>query len=285
MAYERDCKSYPDYSTEHPRYHPEYGYEQPRPARVPQMGIAAGHRRTLSNISSQSNINQAFRSEPDELTSLYDFSHLNLSDTQRRTERPSAGPVNNLQYPNVNRIRDYENLPFHQQNHHNYPSGSQPMPPTSAHNSYDQSVLNSPNNLAFEHGGLLEQTHGNKLRSSLKKYSTSSQKINTCNSDAGTPTNPTPPDSLTSDDSSYLSAKESISSQQSRVRFSPDQQQQLYSYPHFSPQQQQSLLQANKIAFDLTNSPLPQNHFSSSSATTTPNKRMSRRHTGGDMTS
>ena len=35
---------------------------------------------------------------------------------------------------------------------------------------------------------------------------------------SGTPTNPTPPDSLTSEDSSYVSAKDS---QLSRVRFSP----------------------------------------------------------------
>jgi len=38
------------------------------------------------------------------------------------------------------------------------------------------------------------------------------------NSGSGTPTNPTPPDSLTSEDSSYVSAKDS---QISRVRFSP----------------------------------------------------------------
>jgi len=38
---------------------------------------------------------------------------------------------------------------------------------------------------------------------------------------AGTPTNPTPPDSLTSEDSSYVSAKEGSYSSVSRVRFSP----------------------------------------------------------------
>lgn len=63
-----------------------------------------------------------------------------------------------------------------------------------------------------------------KLRSSLKKYGYNrgnSPKINSNNSSssgAGTPTNPTPPDSLTSEDSSYVSAKEGSVS---RVRFSP----------------------------------------------------------------
>lgn len=63
-----------------------------------------------------------------------------------------------------------------------------------------------------------------KLRSSLKKYNYNrgnSPKINSNNSGssgAGTPTNPTPPDSLTSEDSSYVSAKEGSVS---RVRFSP----------------------------------------------------------------
>lgn len=101
--------------------------------------------------------------------------------------------------------------------------------------------------LAFGHGQI---TRG--LRSSLKKYNNHSYKtpngtgqpqqqlqppssslshsmngvsgtllgINTANN---TPTNPTPPDSLTSDDSSYLSAKEGSSvSSHSRVRFSPE---------------------------------------------------------------
>lgn len=62
-----------------------------------------------------------------------------------------------------------------------------------------------------------------KLRSSLKKYNSqkNSGSRSGGSSGGGTPTNPTPPDSLTSDDSSYLSAKDSSSSQ-SRVRFSPE---------------------------------------------------------------
>lgn len=63
------------------------------------------------------------------------------------------------------------------------------------------------------------ETIGNytKLRSSLKR---NNFQITQGHSGGNTPTNPTPPDSLTSDDSSYVSAKESNSSV-GRVRFSP----------------------------------------------------------------
>ncbi|CAG9860928.1 unnamed protein product [Phyllotreta striolata] len=56
-----------------------------------------------------------------------------------------------------------------------------------------------------------------KLRSSLKRTNYQNSQGH---SGGNTPTNPTPPDSLTSDDSSYVSAKESGNSA-SRVRFSP----------------------------------------------------------------
>lgn len=39
---------------------------------------------------------------------------------------------------------------------------------------------------------------------------------------SGSPTNPTPPESLTSEDSSYMSARDSSSNSISRVRFSPN---------------------------------------------------------------
>ncbi|XP_037293251.1 mitogen-activated protein kinase kinase kinase 11 isoform X2 [Manduca sexta] len=59
-----------------------------------------------------------------------------------------------------------------------------------------------------------------KLRSSLKKYKKSSASGGS--SGGGTPTNPTPPDSLTSEtDSSYVSARDA-SSGSARVRFSPE---------------------------------------------------------------
>ncbi|XP_047508669.1 mitogen-activated protein kinase kinase kinase 11 isoform X3 [Pieris napi] len=60
-----------------------------------------------------------------------------------------------------------------------------------------------------------------KLRSSLKKYKKSSASGGS--SGGGTPTNPTPPDSLTSEtDSSYVSARDVSIGSQSRVRFSPE---------------------------------------------------------------
>lgn len=63
------------------------------------------------------------------------------------------------------------------------------------------------------------ETTGNytKLRSSLKR---NNYQATQGHSGGNTPTNPTPPDSLTSDDSSYVSAKDSNCSV-SRVRFSP----------------------------------------------------------------
>ncbi|XP_069966573.1 uncharacterized protein slpr isoform X1 [Bactrocera oleae] len=107
LAYQRDCKSYPDYSYDYnhrlPNYY-DYNYDpqQPHqqstpkhqqqqaqqhyqtrtpPPRVPQMGVsAAGHRRTPSTISNSSNINQGFSFDRDELhaTDLYDYNNLNL---------------------------------------------------------------------------------------------------------------------------------------------------------------------------------------------------------------
>ncbi|XP_056631958.1 mitogen-activated protein kinase kinase kinase 11 isoform X2 [Diorhabda sublineata] len=69
----------------------------------------------------------------------------------------------------------------------------------------------------FERPTTLDTTGYTKLRSSLKR---SNYQSTQGHSGGNTPTNPTPPDSLTSDDSSYVSAKESNSSV-SRVRFSP----------------------------------------------------------------
>lgn len=61
-----------------------------------------------------------------------------------------------------------------------------------------------------------------KLRSSLKKYNKKTS-ASGGSSGGGTPTNPTPPDSLTSEtDSSYVSARDASSGSQSRVRFSPE---------------------------------------------------------------
>ncbi|XP_019867586.1 mitogen-activated protein kinase kinase kinase 9 isoform X2 [Aethina tumida] len=69
----------------------------------------------------------------------------------------------------------------------------------------------------FERPTTLETTGYTKLRSSLKR---NNYQATQGHSGGNTPTNPTPPDSLTSDDSSYVSAKDSNCSV-SRVRFSP----------------------------------------------------------------
>ncbi|XP_055692326.1 mitogen-activated protein kinase kinase kinase 11-like isoform X1 [Lutzomyia longipalpis] len=195
LGYERDYKGatygYPEIPIYDSAYH-EFAYEAARAPRVPQMGIsAAGHRRTPSNISStsSSNVNPGFRLENDEIASLYNLGSLSVSTT-----------------PNHSRSREYENVPLYAMRH----------PPVVPMPSPEISVTR-PNSLGFEHGSQA------KLRSSLKKYGAAGQKAG--GSGGGTPTNPTPPDSLTSDDSSYLSAKDggssSISSQ-SRVRFSPE---------------------------------------------------------------
>ncbi|XP_066252787.1 mitogen-activated protein kinase kinase kinase 11-like isoform X3 [Euwallacea similis] len=82
------------------------------------------------------------------------------------------------------------------------------------YNSYSRTNSQESN---FERPTTLETVGYTKLRSSLKRnnYTTGGH------SGGNTPTNPTPPDSLTSDDSSYISAKESNNGSVSRVRFSP----------------------------------------------------------------
>lgn len=86
---------------------------------------------------------------------------------------------------------------------------------TTTSNYSRQNSQESTNN--FERPTTLETSGFTKLRSSLKRNNYQSSQGH---SGGNTPTNPTPPDSLTSDDSSYVSAKDSNSSV-SRVRFSP----------------------------------------------------------------
>ncbi|KAI4463546.1 hypothetical protein MML48_4g00021563 [Holotrichia oblita] len=81
----------------------------------------------------------------------------------------------------------------------------------------DEYSRQNSNESNFERPSTLETTGFTKLRSSLKR----NNNYQPGNSGGNTPTNPTPPDSLTSDDSSYVSAKESNCSSISRVRFSP----------------------------------------------------------------
>lgn len=131
---------------------------------------------------------------------------------------PAIRPLNNLNIeptkPPMNRMHAYENVPQRRlSNNYTEYAGS---------SDYGSSTLQStdrPMSLPFERHG------SSKLRSSLKKHSgglAKSAVTPTTTKTGFTPTNQTPPDSLTSDDSSYLSAREGSISSQSRVRFSPE---------------------------------------------------------------
>lgn len=153
------------------------------------------HHRTSSNVSnastsSQSNVNPTFRLEDEADYSLHSPSHY----YQR-----SSNAISSVSSYNSNILNhDYNSVYLTRQNsHESNPSSSE-----------------RPTNLEVV----------TRLRSSLKRsnYSYNSPNKNTSknNSGSGTPTNPTPPDSLTSEDSSYVSAKDSQISI-GRVRFSP----------------------------------------------------------------
>uniref|UniRef100_A0A1I8NIT9 Uncharacterized protein n=1 Tax=Musca domestica TaxID=7370 RepID=A0A1I8NIT9_MUSDO len=331
LTYERDCKSYPDYSYDYnhrlPNYY-DYNYEpQPPPPpapqqhhasppvvrtpppRVPQMGVsAAGHRRTPSTISNNSNYNQGYTIDYDE-TTAFDYNNMALPyaeygpyrdpslatgsvppPTKQELYKSSPKPSNRFMASQrsdiaaLNRMRDYENLPYNSSSplhkplyqyrdsggggatslHHTpqrtiytrsrstpmspinmktsppspAPTVAKPKPSGAAHESAPRLIPERPDSLPFDGNNLAFVATGTKLRSSLKKYnnyktpngaplngtSSASNPINAGGSGTAgsTPTNPTPPDSLTSDDSSYLSAKEGSISSHSRVRFSPD---------------------------------------------------------------
>lgn len=138
-----------------------------------------GHRRNNSNASNNSSINPSFRIEDEDFN--YQIAPQNTNSSYiTRTPLEYSSPVRQDTY------------------------------------------FSRQNSIESERPFTLEVN--TKLRSSLKKYNYNrgnSPKINSNNSGssgAGTPTNPTPPDSLTSEDSSYVSAKEGSVS---RVRFSP----------------------------------------------------------------
>ncbi|XP_033242068.1 mitogen-activated protein kinase kinase kinase isoform X3 [Drosophila miranda] len=258
-SYERDCKSYPDYSYDYnhrlPDYY-DYQYEAPvvpvpvavpvpvpvpvavpvqaptslplqaqtrtPPPRVPQMGVSAGgHRRTPSTVSSNSNV----LLEHEEL--LYDYNNLNLNvDYERDREQapPMPPPTKQELYAGSPKLLNrliHSPLPMTKSK---YASVARP-----ASLPFEQHALTLTYQQPMVVPTATVSSSQAKLRSSLKKYNKSSSKgtgtpLNgSISSQQGTPTNPTPPDSLTSDDSSYLSAKEgSIGSQHSRVRFSPE---------------------------------------------------------------
>ena len=177
------------------------------------MGVSAsGHRRTVSNVSNTSNINQGFHYDQDDddvdlvNDTIYNMNNFYISNDKNNIK---------ITEPIIpNRIREYENIPSYLKRHNNinirYPDN------------YTNEFTNPtnherPHTLALEHGGLLTPGSSTqmKLRSSLKKQ----EKLSAGSTSAS---NPTPPGSLTSDDSSYLSAREGSLSSHSRVRFSPE---------------------------------------------------------------
>lgn len=153
------------------------------------------HHRTSSNVSntstsSQSNINPSFRLDDEGDYPVYSPSHY--------YPRSPNVPGNHSTYNTTVINHDYTTPQYltRQNSHDSNPNSS-----------------DRPSNLEVV----------TRLRSSLKRsnYSYNSPKSTSKNnSGSGTPTNPTPPDSLTSEDSSYVSAKDSQISM-SRVRFSP----------------------------------------------------------------
>lgn len=224
LAFERDYKSYPEYETNAYHENRDLFVNSPSPTylnyirnigtmtpsrKPPQMGLSASHhRRTHSNTSGNSNINTAFNHlEPDE-PSNYQYGRINQMQNRLNSTSP------------INRMRAYENIPFHRHNElpaHNF------MPSTALVNTEFQATFDRPDSLPFDLG------NNTKLRSSLRKYTNTSPRFGASTASTiqmqankSSPTKTTPSDSLTSDDSSYLSAKEGSISSQSRVRFSPE---------------------------------------------------------------
>ncbi|XP_071440662.1 mitogen-activated protein kinase kinase kinase 9-like isoform X3 [Hetaerina americana] len=180
----------------------------PPPAPSPSARLPfGGHRRTPSNVStasSSSNVNPSFRLE-DEGDSQYN------TPTHRGSPAVRGGGV----------VGGYE---------YEYPGSLAPY--YSRQNSLEAAAAEArPSSLEMPR----------ILRSSLRRYNNTaaayaergSGTAGRCSpkpgagwgggssSGGGTPTNPTPPESVTSEDSSYVSAKENSSSSVNRVRFSP----------------------------------------------------------------
>lgn len=188
-------------------YNPE-SYESPISNRTPLRLPYGAHRRTNSNVSnasstntSSSNVNQGFRMDGDESLSPYvgQYFRRNQNVAQKTPEK---------------REREYEFTQNKQITEYSWKTSEY------SHSSHSREYFNPESTPGHDRPGTLGLELGSnttKLRSSLKKYN--SQKKG--GSGAGTPTNPTPPDSLTSEDSSYVSAKDSSGSG-SRVRFSPE---------------------------------------------------------------
>ncbi|XP_072762659.1 uncharacterized protein [Anoplolepis gracilipes] len=182
-----------------------HAYDNPSSINSPARPVSSRllpytHHRTSSNVSnastsSQSNVNPTFRLEDEDDYGVY-------------------SPVPYYQRPS-NVISSL--VSTYGTNILNHEHGSPLLTRQNSHSDSNSNSGERPSNLEVV----------TRLRSSLKRssyssnpYSSPSKSVSKNNSGSGTPTNPTPPDSLTSEDSSYVSAKDSQISI-SRVRFSP----------------------------------------------------------------
>lgn len=176
-----------------------HAYDNPSSINSPARPVSRlppyTHHRTSSNVSnastsSQSNINPTFRLEDEDDYSLYSPGHY--------YQRSSNFISNVGTYSSSMLNHEYSSQLLTRQNSHDSNSNSGER----------------PSNLEVV----------SRLRSSLKRsnysYNSPNKSVSKNNSGSGTPTNPTPPDSLTSEDLSHVSAKDSQISI-SRVRFSP----------------------------------------------------------------
>ncbi|XP_018394167.1 PREDICTED: mitogen-activated protein kinase kinase kinase 11-like [Cyphomyrmex costatus] len=176
-----------------------HAYDNPSsmnsPARPVSRLLPYTHHRTSSNVSnastsSQSNVNPTFR--------LEDEDDYNVYSPMLYYQRPS-NVISNLATTYGASVLNHE-------------YGSPLLTRQNSHDSNSNSG-ERPSNLE-----VVTRLRSSLKRSSYNPYNSPSKSVSKNNSGSGTPTNPTPPDSLTSEDSSYVSAKDS---QISRVRFSP----------------------------------------------------------------
>ncbi|XP_011869843.1 PREDICTED: mitogen-activated protein kinase kinase kinase 11-like [Vollenhovia emeryi] len=178
-----------------------HAYDNPSsmnsPARPVSRLLPYTHHRTSSNVSnastsSQSNVNPTFRLEDEDDYGVY--------SPIPYYQRPS-NVISNLATTYGASILNHE-------------YGSPLLTRQNSHDSNSNSG-ERPSNLE-----VVTRLRSSLKRSSYNPYNSPSKSVSKNNSGSGTPTNPTPPDSLTSEDSSYVSAKDSQISI-SRVRFSP----------------------------------------------------------------
>lgn len=182
------------------------------PQRMPVMGTRTyQHRRTLSNVSHCSNANRGFHVSLDDDAGAaseleYRFNSLTMEPyLVPFNNRLEAGEPQPAQIPN--RMHLYENISAYQ-----HLQNSNAQAPASEHNTPSH-MLKTP-----------RYANQNNILTISSDFGNPQASTNNKNSSTGcTPTHSTPQDSFTSDDSSYLSARDGVPSMSSQNRrFSPD---------------------------------------------------------------